>query len=210
VPKNDEEGADLNRRLNDCLQNPDAFKREHYKTFRSTLEDTIAFYAEKRVKIYEHVLKDESHGEAVRQQLCTLAGTLDGTFKRGYANIFETWIEVGDKTGLNGWTELANKVINRLKGHKQKMVADVTDMGKLYKDACNGELIEAYDEFFMKVAADTGGTYSRAKMKSPLRATEKTAFRHDPDRRFNCDNVYDVLRGAIEYPDMESFTKGAK
>ncbi len=47
--------------------------------------------------MYGDVLKDEVHGNEAIKQVCTLAGILDATFKKGCDNIFETWIKVGFK-----------------------------------------------------------------------------------------------------------------
>ncbi len=88
------------------------------------------------------------------------------------------------------------------------MVQKVLDIADCYKTAYEVRLVKEYEVFFNKVAADTGGVFERAPMKSPLRGVEKTAFRHDTEMRWKCDNVYDVLRGAISYPSMEGIKAG--
>ena len=90
------------------------------------------------------------------------------------------------------------------------MCQNVTHMASCYHQAYDNELQQEYDAFFENVAAKTGGKYTRAPMKNPLRAVEKTAFRYDEERRWKCDNVYDVLRGAIVYPSMEGIQRGAE
>jgi hypothetical protein len=91
----------------------------------------------------------------------------------------------------------------------EKMCQDVTNMAKCYHDADN-DLQKEYDEFFANVANMTRGKYVKVPMKFPMRALEKTAYRYDEDRRWKCDNVYDVLRGAIVYPSMEGIKRGAE
>ena len=149
------------------------------------------------------------HGDEAIKQVCTLAGILDATFKKGYDNIFETWIEVGDAKALSAWTDWANRKKDALSQNEETMIQAVNDIGSCYKDAYDEELLQEYEIFFKKIAAQTGGCFERAPMKTPLRAVEKTAFRHDTTkRRWKCDNVYDVMRGAISYPSMEGIKAG--
>ena len=209
VPKDDEEGAALAAKLNKALENPDVFvKKVLFKDFEALISDAKKFY-EKRNIIYVKVLKDETHGDKATQQICTLAGILDATFKRGYFNIFETWIKVGDQKAYGEWTVWATKQKDHFQT-MEKMCQNVTDMASCYVQASDNELQQEYDAFFEHVAKMTGGKYVRAPIKNPLRAVEKTAFRHDIDRRWKCDNVYDVLRGAIIYPSMEGIQRGAE
>ena len=112
--------------------------------------------------------------------------------------------------GLDAWTTWVDEESAPFIEDSEVMTGDVNDIGKCYKDAYNEDLIQEYEAFFQKVADETGGTFLRPPMKSPLRALEKMAFRHDLSRRFKCDNVYDVLRGAISYPDMEGIKRGAE
>jgi len=70
VPKHDEEGAELNEKLNECLKNPDVFKKEHYSAFRKLLEDSKSFYDKERVKIYQRVLTYERRQGLKRANSC--------------------------------------------------------------------------------------------------------------------------------------------
>jgi len=213
VPKDDKDGAALAAKLHKALEDRDLFVKPKgtliFESFQSLIGDTKNFYV-KRIAIYVAVLKDETHGENATQQVCKLAGILDATFKRGYFNIFEYWIKRGDQKAYGEWTAWANKQIDHLQQMDEKMCQDVTGLAFCYRGAYDTELQQEYDKFFEKVAVETGGKYTRAPMKNPLRAMEKTAFRYEVARRFKCDNVYDVLRGAIVYPSMEGIKRGAE
>jgi hypothetical protein len=210
VPKDDEIGCELARKLNNILENPDLFDskkgRDLFKALNACLQETRTFY-QTRIDMYVQVFKDEEHGEEAKMQLCTLASILDATFKRGYANIFESWIKIGDEKALSMWTAWANGKKDDFKGN-EKMTQDATNIAKCYLSAYEEDLAREYKAFFENVAARTGGTFKQAPMKTPLRAVEKTAFRHDDERRWKCDNVYDVMRGSISYPSMEGIKAG--
>ena len=210
VPKQSKEGAELDAKLNEIVEGSDLNKKQDFKNFRALLKDARKFFDEKRIKIYVAVLNDKTHGAEARRQLCTLAGILDSTFKQGYANIFQTWIKVGDKDALDEWTAWANEESSRLEENIEKMGQAVNDMGELYKQACNTDLTEDYDTFFKRVAEQTGGKFVRAPRKTPMRGMEKTAFKKDEDTRWKCENVYDVQRGSISYPTMEGVKAGAE
>jgi FtsZ-binding cell division protein ZapB len=212
VPKDDKEGKKIFADLGKSLENPDLFDERHgeqdFIDFQCLLEETKAFYTT-RIKMYRSVLLDEAHGDEAKRQICTLTGILDDTFRRGYANIYETWIKVGDKEALGRWTTWANKQMSSFES-EEKISQSSTHMASCYKDAYDDSLKKKYEAFFTDVASKTGGTYERAPMKSPQRATEKTAFRYDEDRRWKCDNVYDVQRGCISYSTMEGIRQGAE
>ena len=53
-----------------------------------------------------------------------------------------------------------------------------------------------------EIAANTGGKFDVAPIKKSFRSFEKAAFRADPNNRFVCDNICDVVRGALVYEDM--------
>ena len=51
--------------------------------------------------------------------------------------------------------------------------------------------------------------FTPAPRKHAFRALEKSAMRNEEDR-YNCDNVYDIVRGALEYESMDGILKGAQ
>jgi hypothetical protein len=156
------------------------------------------------------VLRHPEHGEDATKQICALAGILDATFKQGYNNIFETWIEVGDRDALSEFGKWAADKAAQLKENAETMMQSSNNLSVCYRDACDEKLIEKYETFFEKVANKTGGVFTRAPMKSPMRALEKTAFKHDKNICFQCENLYDVVRGSISYPTMKGIQLGAE
>jgi hypothetical protein len=208
VPKDDKDGATLNAKLNDCLErgidDDDVF--EELKTL---IKDTQEFY-ENRINMYTAVLTDETHGEDSTRQICILAGILDNTFQRGYTNIFETWIKIGDKPALDEWTAWAQEESARLKSNRETMTQNVNTMDLCYEAASKKQLQDKYIAFVKKVADETGGVFVLAVIKSPMRAVEKTALKKDEKIRYKCENVYDVIRAAIKYGNMRDFKRGAE
>jgi hypothetical protein len=85
--------------------------------------------------MYTAVLTDATHGESSTRQICILAGILDNTFQRGYTNIFETWIKIGDEVGLGEWTAWAQEENARLKANPEMMLQSVNTMDKCYEEA---------------------------------------------------------------------------
>ena len=65
--------------------------------------------------------------------------------KQGYANIFETWIKVGDKDALDKWSAWANEENSRLKSKILGGICQaVNGMVPCYQQACNEELQREY------------------------------------------------------------------
>jgi hypothetical protein len=105
VPKESTEGKDLKDKLTQYLENTKLFDDDDvFQEFQDLLNSTKEFYNE-RIKIYTHVLTHPDHGEEATKQICTLAGILDATFKQGYKNIFQTWIQIGDEDALDEWSK---------------------------------------------------------------------------------------------------------
>ena len=210
VPSSDEEARKLNDQFNRCVETPGYFddddRCEEFEKLRNAAKN---FYID-RNNIYTDVLRHPEHGEDATKQICALAGILDATFKQGYNNIFETWIEVGDRDALSEFGKWAADKTAQLKENTQKMKQSSNDLSLCYANACDKKLIEKYETFFEKVAKETGGVFTRAPMKSPMRALEKTAFKYDDEMLFQCENVYDVVRGSISYPTMEGIQLGAE
>jgi hypothetical protein len=205
VPTSDEEGRKLNDRLDKCVTKtpPD------FTEFEEVQKEAEEFYKD-RNSMYEEVLTHKVHGKDATEDICGLAGILDVTFKQGYNNIFETWIQVGDNVALSKFARWAEVEGEKLKAKRKKMMQSANELSSCYAAACDRELIAKYETFFEKVANETGGVFACAPMKSPMRALEKTAFKHDPNIQFQCENVYDVVRGSISYPTMEGIRLGAE
>jgi hypothetical protein len=209
APKDDEEGVALDEQLNDILTNPGLFTDILlFKDFQMLLRKTNTFYA-KRIKTYDSVLTHETHGVEATAQLCTLVGVLESLLERGYAQVFETWVVLGDKYDLDKWSAWAEETRSYFKD-EDKVCQIVTEMGMCYKLAYDPKLRERYEAFFRNVATKTGGVFTPAPMKTPLRAVEKTAFTHDAHARWKCEHIYDVLRGSIAYPSMAGIKRGAE
>ena len=61
-----------------------------------------------------------------------------------------------------------------------------------------------------RIALMTQGEYHAAPLKSMFRALEKTAMRQDESTRYRADNVYDIVRGALVYPDIAGMIRGVQ
>jgi hypothetical protein len=204
VPTSDEEGRKLHEELLKCLETP-----EDDEEFEKVLKKAKEFY-KGRNSMYTHVLKHEVHGAEATKQICALAGNLDSTFKEGYNNIFETWIQVGDSVALAEFARWAKDEATKLKENSETMMQSSNDLASCYENACDERLIEKYTTFLKKVANETGGVFTCAPVKCPMRAMEKTAFKYEEKTRWKCENVYDVVRGSISYPTMKGIKLGAE
>jgi hypothetical protein len=210
VPTSDEEARELNDELNACVKTPGFFEDDdRFEKFEELRNKAMAFY-KGRNSMYTDVLKHPEHGIDATREISALAGILDATFKQGYNNIFETWIQVGDSVALSEFAKWAEVEGAKLKAKPQTMMQSSNDLSLCYANACDQKLIDKYVIFFEKVAKETGGVFALAPIKSPMRALEKTAFKHEEKTRFQCENVYDVVRGSISYPTMEGIKLGAE
>merc|ERR1712043_102096 len=71
-----------------------------------------------------------------------------------------------------------------------------------------GAVQEEYIDLCDVIAKNTGGEFNPARIKHVFRVIEKTAMRPDQENQFKCDNVYDVVRGALVYKTMTGVKKG--
>jgi hypothetical protein len=150
IPKEDKEGAALNDTLNACLNVPDFFDDDdRFEDFQHILKKAQKFYYD-RVGMYTDVFLDPQHGRQATEQICTLAGILDATFKQGYNNIFETWIQVGDAEALSAFARWAEDEGAKLKDNLQAMQQSSTDLGSCYANACDKKLTDKYRAFLRR------------------------------------------------------------
>ena len=76
----------------------------------------------------------------------------------------------------------------------------------MYEDAV--QIQPTFKEIFANIANETGGTFS-SNLKRIFRALEKTAMKQATDPTLDrADNVCDVVRGMLSYPDFGSMLKG--
>ena len=125
-------------------------------------------------------------------------------------NIHDTWVKIGDCPAFEKFGAWAEEQSAQLNADGSDMMGGSTFIDECYTNACKPDLQKRYARFLEEVAELTGGECTMALIKGPFRAKEKTAMRHDLGRRFKSDNLYDVKRGSISYPNMEAIHLAAK
>ena len=208
VPRDSKEGKRLFEEMNEIeleLKESGFLSDKLYSKFQKVLAEAREFFA-RRIRMYEKTLKGN---EAALCQICTLINSLDDMYRQSYENIFETQIAIGEEEGFKAWVKWATKTQKKLKKNSTGRLTNTTSvLPKLYAEAV--KVMPRYEEIGNEIAQKTGATFTMGPLKHIFRALEKTAFRHDEALRWKCDNVYDLVRGALQYDDMHGITAGGK
>jgi len=161
--------------------------------------DAKPFFAG-RMEMYETHLH-----RAARTQVSTLLSNLSDLYVGAYDGIFQTQVESGDKEGFDAFTAAADTACARL-ADQPKLRQSHLELEVVYRSALT--VRPRYNILCKKIAKATGGRFLPAPLKGLFRALEKSAMRMNPENRFNCDNVYDVVRGALVFIDMAGVQRG--
>lgn len=206
IPKESEEGKVLFS-LCEAFQRQFADNKTLSRSSRSeffSLEDKLMNFFERRIAMFERVLKKE----AAAKQLRAVVAHTDTFYRTLYDQAFKTQIEWGDADALKRWTDWVESSINRFETSSPASSSSSASLNspvqssntliRCFEDAAS---LTTYDDFFAEIAEKTGGIFCKAPMKSLFRAFEKTAMRPSA-KRYKCDNVYDIVRGNLIYNKM--------
>ena len=217
VPKESKDGMKLFEKMNDIdrrchayLSNSNNSGRipdDLYNEFDNILRTECKNMFSSRIQMYEKCLKDESSN--AYREIVNLLNHLEKLYHTSYNGAFETQISMGDDEGLKAWQDFVRDVAQPrglLSG--KTMHQSATELTLILEHAM--KILTRYQDVMRKIASETGGIFNAAPLKRSYRAFEKAAMRPDVKNRFVCDNVYDVVRGALVYEDMAGAVRGAK
>lgn len=158
----------------------------------------------RRIEMYEKALGP--FGSVACDQVCCLLDHLEGIYKEAYEGVFKL-LALKEGNELKKWSQFATSEKLHLKTQRRIRQASVV----LSENYLHGASVrKAYDRYLARVAAKTGGVYTKVSMKRIFRAIEKSAFRHKREVRFHSDTVCDIVRGAIVYDTIAGIHAGAK
>lgn len=165
------------------------------------LENVKIFFTQRVAQYKANLCQNPS----ALNEICALTKLLDKTYRQGYDGIFRARVLEADSQGLEAWTAFARKSEIFQRG---RIKQSTTDLAQCYEDAIR--IFDDYVEVGRRVGKETGTTFQVAPLKHCFRAFEKIALRHDAKDRYQCDNVYDVVRGALVYSNMDGVLRGVK
>jgi len=151
--------------------------------------------------MYSKALQDL---DAVRQLSAALE-CLRQVYRRDYNRTFEQQVQVADSEGYHAFEVLSADCRQQLE-NKLKCAQSSTKLQTMYAHALDVQ--PKYDAFCSAIARETGGHFNAAPTKALFRTVEKTAMRHDKDRRFKTDAILDLVRGALVYRTFDGMCKG--
>lgn len=111
--------------------------------------------------------------------------------------MFKPRIQSADRKGFENWIEFVKSHISLFEDTTVKQ--STNDLVDCYEHAL--AVRGMYVDLCRDVASKTEGVFHIAPLKHCFRAFEKTALR-PKDKRYKCDNVYNVVRGALVYCNM--------
>jgi len=176
------------------------FTREDYHDIESIFNELASFF-DGRISMYFQAL---GNVQASRQLLAAL-NSLRDIYITDYNSTFQTQVKTADAQGYKAFEQLSATYRNKLKD-KRKCAQSSNKLQTMYTHALDVQ--PKYDAFCAAIAAETGGSFTSAPTKAIFRAVEKTAMRHDADRRFKTDGVLDLVRGALVYKTFAGMHKG--
>ena len=174
------------------------------QAFSNTMELTVKPFWKSVISMYKTTLSCNK----ARQQVLTLFCNLSKFYEKAYDGIFETQVQYADPEGFAAFKRQIKNMNEQLKRQMPltKMTQTQTDIVRLYDDA--RAVHDPYMELCESIAKRTKGEFISAPIKHVFRAIEKTAMRPNEENQFLCCNVYDVVRGALVYKNMEGVKEG--
>ena len=192
--------------LDDCMasfRSRGRFAGDGETSFDQTMAAVVKPFWSDVISMYEEALESPKALEQVRNLLAELAEL----YETAYDGIFSTQVQEGDPQGFANFNRaMEEEVFQFLDGGKLKQ--QTMDIEILYDNAIS--VRPEYNRLCEKIASSTGGEFKAAPLKHVFRAIEKTAMRADKSRRFECSNVYDVVRGALVYESMDGVVAGLR
>lgn len=209
VAKDDETGEKLFDRLTrlerKLLKSRGTLNEKDLESFRDLAEREVPSFFESRIRTYQTCLDSDSVAVDEITKLTTL---LDDRYKKTYDEIFKNQIRVGDAAGLREWTAFAESHRGPSRSSGTATTQSASSLVKAYVDAVHVK--DQFEALLRDAAEKTNGECAFGPLKHAFRAIEKSAMKHAEDgERFNCENVLDIVRGAIVYKDMRDVTAGA-
>ena len=207
VPCDSEEGKELATRalalmneLESCFAATGDFSDEVYNAFEE-VPPLIQRFFTRRIQLYERTCTDGAAVAEIRALLIALGCT----YREMYEPIFNQQL-IADREGFIAFQEYANAKQKKLGQRIEACVQSATKLHLMYYHALSVQKL--YRELCASVAAATGGQFRDAPIKGLLRTIEKSAARHDKDRRFVTDGVMDLVRGALVYHSFAGLLRG--
>ena len=192
--------------LDDCMasfRSQGRFILDDKTTFDQTMTSVIKPFWRDVISMYETALESPAALKQVHKLLAVLAEL----YETAYDGIFLTQVQDGDPEGFAAFNRaMEEEVFRFLDGGQVRQ--QTTDIEILYDNAI--AVRPEYNRLCEEIASSTGGEFKVAPLKHVFRAIEKTAMRADKSRRFECSNVYDVVRGALVYETMTEVRAGLK
>ena len=193
------------RALDDDIQNPSIEVSDRIDEMVSDLHPIF----QTRIEMYRDSLK--SFGSKPCRQVSSLLLHLESIYRKAYEGVFDL-VTLKEGDALSVWTEFAKtKEISTVARQSECVLS------KLYLEARNVRPV--YEDFMTRMSLKTGGSYCPVRIKRVLRCVEKGAIHsHSKDKSFfkfddenlKCDNVCDIVRGALAYDTLSNLTQGAQ
>ena len=171
-------------------------------TFDNAMESVVKPFWHHVIGMYAQAL---SSPKALAQAR-TLLSQLSELYETAYDGIFLTQVQDGDADAFDIYQKEIDKIMEPI--NTTHISQPTTDIEELYDSA--HALYPQYTHICADIADETGGQFTPAPIKHVYRAIEKTALRPDEIHRFECTNVYDVVRGALVYDTISEVLVGLK
>ena len=171
-------------------------------TFDNAMESVVKPFWRHVIGMYAQALASPKALAQVR----SLLSQLSELYETAYDGIFLTQVQDGDADAFGKFRKQIDKMMESI--NATPISQPTTDIEQLYDSA--HAAYPQYNQICMDIAQKTGGEFTPAPIKHVYRAIEKTALRADETRRFECSNVYDVVRGALVYDTISEVLVGLK
>jgi len=176
------------------------FCSDYSPAFANTMEAAVKPFWRHVIEMYAQALSSPKALTQVR----TLLSQLSELYETAYDGIFRTQVQDGDADAFNIFQKQIVEIMEST--NTTHISQPTTDIEILYDSA--HAAYPQYNRICADIAEKTGGQFTPAPIKHVYRAIEKTALRPDETNRFECTNVYDVVRGALVYDTISEVLVG--
>jgi hypothetical protein len=172
----------------------DFLDNEYESHLRQPMED----FFNQRITLYESLV----HNSTALGQITSMSDALNTVYRDLYNTIFK---QLDGDIGFKEFQQRIKECKEEVDGSLKK-VQSSTDLLVMYEHALAVQPL--FKEFCTSIASQTDGIYQYAPIKSMFRTVEKTAFRAEKQRRFQTEDVLDLVRGALVYETFGDLSKG--
>lgn len=187
------------------------FNIENNMPFKDIMTETFKKYIEAyktRHKLFVDLLSDIESESYI--QFNDMRNYLSGIIKEPYDKLFVyvTKKSKNDLFSMNLYIDTVNK--DFLNKYGKNVRNSTTSLYLSYMYALH--IRRAYDTFITSIADYTQGKVHKCGLKKPIRCFEKMLnnYNEKTHEHLYCDRIYDIVRGAIEYPSVKLLFKALK